>query len=88
VHGQLGQYGRGVAGLDELEQGPVPADMVGCDDDGVIVVPAEVADEVAVHARAILLADMRARRKHYEALGIKPDTSVDHEAVEAYYATV
>lgn len=65
-----------------------PGDMVGCDDDGVIVVPAEVADEVAVHARAILLADMRARRKHYEALGIKPDSSVDHEAVDAYYASV
>ncbi|WP_406055025.1 hypothetical protein [Kribbella sp. NBC_00889] len=66
-----------------------PGDMVGCDDDdGVIVVPAEVADEVAVHARAILLADMRARRKHYEALGIMPDTSVDYEAVEAYYAAV
>jgi 4-hydroxy-4-methyl-2-oxoglutarate aldolase len=65
-----------------------PGDMVGCDDDGVIVVPAEVADEVAVHARAILLADMRARRKHYEALGITPDSSVDHEAVEQYYATV
>jgi regulator of RNase E activity RraA len=65
-----------------------PGDMIGCDDDGVIVVPAEVADEVAVHARAILLADMRARRKHYEALGITPDSSVDHEAVEAYYAAV
>ncbi len=39
-------------------------------------------------ARAILLADMRARRKHYEALGIKPDSSVDHEAVEEYYASV
>ncbi len=63
-----------------------PGDMVGCDDDGVIVVPAEVADEVAVHARAILLADMRVRRKHYEALGITPDSSVDHEAVEEYYA--
>jgi 4-hydroxy-4-methyl-2-oxoglutarate aldolase len=50
--------------------------------------PARVADEVAVHARAILLADVRARRKHYDALGIKPDTSVDHEAVEEYYASV
>jgi len=63
-----------------------PGDMVGCDDDGVVVVPAEVAAEVAVHARAILLADMRARRKHYDKLGKAPDSTVDYEAVEAYYA--
>jgi 4-hydroxy-4-methyl-2-oxoglutarate aldolase len=63
-----------------------PGDMIGCDDDGVIVVPAEVAQEVAVHARAILLADMHARRKHYDALGMKPDSSVDYDAVEQYYA--
>jgi len=62
-----------------------PGDIVGCDDDGVIVVPLEVAQEVAVHARAILLADMRSRRKHYERLGMAPDATVDYEAVEAYY---
>jgi regulator of RNase E activity RraA len=63
-----------------------PGDLVGCDDDGVVVVPIEVAAEVAVHARAILLADMRARRKHYERLGMPVDATVDHEAVERYYA--
>ena len=31
-----------------------PGDLIGCDDDGVIVVPAEVAAEVATHARAVL----------------------------------
>jgi len=62
-----------------------PGDIVGCDDDGVVVVPLEVAAEVAVHARAILLADMRARRGLYERLGMTPDATVDHEAVEAYY---
>jgi regulator of RNase E activity RraA len=62
-----------------------PGDIVGCDDDGVIVVPLEVAGEVAKHARAILLADMRARRGLYEKLGMKPDATVDYEAVEAYY---
>ena len=51
----------------------------------MVVVPTEVAEEVAVHARAILLADMRARRKKYEALGMKPDSSVDYEAIEQYY---
>ena len=62
-----------------------PGDMVGCDDDGVVVVPLEIAAEVAVHARAILLADMRARRKLYERLGMTMDETVDVEGVEAYY---
>jgi 4-hydroxy-4-methyl-2-oxoglutarate aldolase len=65
-----------------------PGDVVGCDDDGVVVVPKEVAEEVAVHAQAILLADMRARRKLYERLGMPPDETVDHERVEAYYASL
>ncbi|GAA2759260.1 RraA family protein [Actinopolymorpha rutila] len=63
-----------------------PGDIVGTDDDGVIVVPAEIAGEVAVHARAVLIADMHARRRVYEKLGRKPDETVDIEAVEAYYA--
>lgn len=63
-----------------------PGDIVGCDDDGVVVVPQEVAREVAVHARAILLADMRARCKHYERMGLPLDATVDHEAVDRYYA--
>lgn len=62
-----------------------PGDIVGCDDDGVVVVPAEVAQEVATHARAILLADMHARRKHYASLGLPLDSSVDIDAVLAYY---
>lgn len=63
-----------------------PEDIVGCDDDGVIVVPLEVAAEVAVHARAVLLADMHDRRRLYDRLGMTPDATVDVEAVEAYYS--
>jgi regulator of RNase E activity RraA len=63
-----------------------PGDMVGCDDDGIVVVPSEIAEEVAVHARAVLLADMRARRGRYERLEMEPDSTVDFDAVEAYYS--
>ena len=62
-----------------------PNDIIGCDGDGIVVVPLDVAKEVAIHARAILLADMRARRGLYERLGMKPDYTVDYETVEAYY---
>lgn len=63
-----------------------PGDIVGCDDDGIVVVPVEVAAEVATHARAILIADMRARARHYDNLGMKHDTTVDAEAIQKYYA--
>ena len=54
-----------------------PGDIVGCDDDGIVVVPIEVAEEVALHAKAVLLADMTARRRHYERLGLPLDETVD-----------
>ena len=63
-----------------------PGDMVGCDDDGVVVVPQRVATEVAVHARAVLTADMRARRKLYDRLGLPHDPTVDFAKVEEYYS--
>jgi len=62
-----------------------PGDIVGCDDDGVVVVPREVAEEVAVYARAVLLHDMRSRKALYERLGMNSDETVDYAAVEAYY---
>ena len=65
-----------------------PGDIVGCDDDGIIVVPLEIAEEVAIHARAVLLADMRGRRRLYERLNMPMDETVDVEAVEAYYASL
>ena len=62
-----------------------PGDMVGCDGDGIVVVPQRIAEEAAIHARAILLADMHGRRRLYEKLGMELDATVDCETVEAYY---
>lgn len=62
-----------------------PGDVVGCDDDGIVVVPLEIAAEVATTARAVLLADMEVRRRQYRQLGVEPDSTVDIDAVTAYY---
>jgi len=62
-----------------------PGDIVGCDDDGVLVVPYEIAEEASRHAVAILLADMKGRRRLYERLNMPLDHTVDVETVQAYY---
>ena len=49
--------------------------------DGVLIVPQEVAG----HAIAILIADMKDRCRRYEKLGMAPDESVDYEHVEEYH---
>lgn len=63
-----------------------PGDIVGCDDDGLIVVPIEIAREVALHAKAVLAADMNARGRRYDKLGRAHDESVDVAALDRYYA--
>jgi 4-hydroxy-4-methyl-2-oxoglutarate aldolase len=63
-----------------------PGDIVGCDDDGILVVPYEIAADMATHAVAILLADMQGRRELYKKLGISLDETVDVEKVERYFA--
>ena len=62
-----------------------PGDIVGCDWDGCIVVPIEVAEDVLVVAARIAIDDKKARRRLYDRLGRKPDESVDWEAAAAYY---
>jgi regulator of RNase E activity RraA len=53
-----------------------PGDVVAADGDGVIVVPRKIALDVAQHGGAERKRDMAGRRKHYDALGIKPDDTV------------
>ena len=53
-----------------------PGDAIMGDDDGVLVVPAELAGEVADRALDILERDKDHRRRLYEQLGIPPDETV------------
>jgi regulator of RNase E activity RraA len=62
-----------------------PGDIVGCDWDGVVVVPLEVAEDVLVFAARIAIDDKKARRGLYDKLGRKPDETVDWEAAAEYF---
>jgi 4-hydroxy-4-methyl-2-oxoglutarate aldolase len=62
-----------------------PGDIVGCDGDGCIVVPAEVAEDVLQIAAGILLDDARKRRRLYERMGLPLDQTVAVEEMEAFY---
>lgn len=83
----LRKKGRGIRpGRNELESvnRPVsiggvlvcPGDVVVADGDGVIVVPREVAVEVAQHAKAVLAKDKAGRKALYEKLGMPLDQTV------------
>jgi regulator of RNase E activity RraA len=65
-----------------------PGDIVGCDGDGVLVVPQELAHDVVKIAKGILIDDARKRRQLYERLGLPPDETVDVEAMETFYGDV
>ncbi|MFB3906619.1 MAG: RraA family protein [Acidobacteriota bacterium] len=62
-----------------------PGDIVGCDWDGCVVVPIEVAEDVLAVAARIAVDDKKARRRLYDRLGRKPDETVDWEAAAAYF---
>ncbi len=57
-----------------------PGDIIGCDWDGVIVVPIEVAEDVLAIAARIAIDDKKTRRKLYERLGKPMDETVDWES--------
>jgi 4-hydroxy-4-methyl-2-oxoglutarate aldolase len=65
-----------------------PGDIIGCDWDGVIVVPIEVAEEVLYFAARIAIDDKKSRRRLYEKLGKTPDETVDWEIVAEYYKDI
>ena len=59
-----------------------PGDVIVADDDGVMVVPQELADEVASRAKRIQDKDRPGRREFYEKLGLPLDETVrGNEAV-------
>jgi regulator of RNase E activity RraA len=62
-----------------------PGDIVGCDWDGVVVVPIEVAEDVLVFAARIAVDDKKGRRRLYEKLGKQPDETVDWESAAEYF---
>lgn len=53
-----------------------PGDVIFADGDGVLVVPRNIAKDVAKFAHKMLADDKITRRKHYEILGFKPDHTV------------
>jgi len=61
-----------------------PGDIVGCDWDGCVVIPIEVAEEVLAISARIAVDDKKSRRRLYERTGRKPDESVDWEAAAEY----
>ncbi len=62
-----------------------PGDIVGCDWDGCVVVPLEVAEDVLVVAARIAVDDKKARRRLYDRIGRKPDETVDWEAAAEHF---
>lgn len=62
-----------------------PGDIIGCDWDGVIVVPIEAAEDVLCISARIAVDDKKARRRLYEKLGKTPDATVDWESAADYY---
>ena len=65
-----------------------PGDIIGCDWDGVVVVPLEVAEDVLYFAARIAIDDKKSRRNLYEKLGRTMDDTVDWEAVADYFKDI
>lgn len=88
VYLDMDNRGRGIRpGRNELESynKPVtiagvlvnPGDVIVADGDGVICVPREYAEKVAVLAHGILVKDKESRKRMYEVLGLELDETVE-----------
>jgi 4-hydroxy-4-methyl-2-oxoglutarate aldolase len=62
-----------------------PGDIVGCDWDGCLVVPIEVAEDVLAIAARIAVDDKKSRRRLYEKLGRPLDETVDWESAAEWF---
>jgi regulator of RNase E activity RraA len=62
-----------------------PGDIVGCDWDGCVVVPIEVAEDVLAIAARIAVDDKKSRRRLYDRLGKTPDETVDWESAAQFF---
>lgn len=65
-----------------------PGDIIGCDWDGVVVVPLDVAEDVLYFAATIAVDDKKARRRLYDKLGKAPDETVDWEAAAEFFKDI
>jgi 4-hydroxy-4-methyl-2-oxoglutarate aldolase len=59
-----------------------PGDIVCGDDDGVLVIPRELAEQVVVFAEGILKADQKVRAQHYKDLGYEYDETLGEFGAE------